>query len=291
MPGTPVTIDQLTLSYQGRVALKDITVHIPGQSITAIIGPSGCGKTSLLRCINRMISLIPGARVSGSVLLNGLNIYEHGVDVTAIRKRIGLIMQKPTPLPMSIFENVAFGPRIYGTGGHKALHDTVERCLTMVELWDEVKDRLKEPATRLSLGQQQRLCLARGLAVQPDVLLFDEPTSSLDPVTAMKIEHEITRLKNDYTCILVTHNIQQAMRIADHVLFLHQGELVEHGRADEVFSAPKEAATASYLGDEMPPQPGCIMAEQRHGDNAEMVPRQGDARADLRQGRMVQPSR
>jgi len=168
--------------------------------------------------------------------------------VTAVRKRVGLVMQKPIPLPMSIFDNVAFGPRLYGTGGRKQLRETVEASLRVAGLWDEVKDRLKEPAGRLSLGQQQRLCLARGLAVEPEALLFDEPTSALDPISTVKFEHEVLKLKERYTCVIVTHNLQQAMRIADHVLFVYLGELVEHGTAHQVFTSPREAATASYLG-------------------------------------------
>ena len=198
--------------------------------------------------MNRMIDLVPGARVSGSVRIGELEIYARGVDVTAVRKRVGLIMQKPTPLPMSIFDNIAYGPRLYGTRGRKRLYDTVERSLRTAGLRDEVKDRLKDPAGRLSLGQQQRLCLARGLAIEPEVLLFDEPTSALDPVSTVKLEEQIRRLKASYTCVIVTHNIQQAMRIADHVLFVNLGEVVEHGTAHQVFTSPKEEATASYIG-------------------------------------------
>lgn len=246
--GTSINVQNLSLTYQDHVTLKDVNVHIPPRSVTAIIGPSGCGKTTLLRCMNRMIDLVPGAKVSGSILLGDIDVFGRGVDVTDIRKRVGLILQKPTPLPMSIFENVAFGPRLYGTGGRQKLRETVERSLQTAGLWDEVKDRLKEPASRLSLGQQQRLCLARGIAVEPDVLLFDEPTSSLDPLSSVKIEQEITRLKGQYTCVIVTHNLQQAMRIADHVLFVYLGEVVEHGTAHQVFTSPREAATASYIG-------------------------------------------
>ncbi len=246
--GTSIEIDRLNLWYQQTQTLKDVEVHIPPHCVTAIIGPSGCGKTTLLRCINRMIDLVPGARVTGRVYLGDLDVYGRGVDVSAIRRRIGLIMQKPTPLPMSIFDNVAYGPRLYGAGSRKQLQETVERSLRTAGLWDEVKDRLKDPAGRLSLGQQQRLCLARGLAVEPEVLLFDEPTSALDPVSTMKFEQEMVRLKDRYTCVIVTHNIQQAMRIADHVLFVYMGELIEHGTAHQVFTSPRETATASYLG-------------------------------------------
>ncbi len=248
MNGTPIHIEALNLWYHNTQTLKDVAVHIPAGRITAIIGPSGCGKSTLLRCMNRMIDLVPGARVTGRVRVGDLDVYGRGVDVTAIRKRVGLIMQKPTPLPMSVFENVAYGPRLYGTRARAALQERVERSLRTAGLWDEVKDRLKDPASRLSLGQQQRLCLARGLAVEPDVLLFDEPTSSLDPLSTVKFEQEILHLRGRYTSVIVTHNIQQAMRIADHVLFVYLGELVEHGTAHDVFTTPREAATASYIG-------------------------------------------
>jgi len=248
MSATAIQIETLNLWYQQHQTLKDVDVRIHTKSVTAIIGPSGCGKTSLLRCINRMIDLVPGTRVTGRVQVGDLDVYGRGVDVTDVRKRIGLVMQKPTPLPMSIFENVAYGPRLYGAKGRKQLQETVEHSLQVAGLWDEVKDRLKEPASRLSLGQQQRLCLARGLAVEPEVILFDEPTSALDPVSTVKFEQEIMRLKEQYTCVIVTHNLQQAMRIADHVLFVYLGELVEHGTAHTVFTSPREAATASYIG-------------------------------------------
>lgn len=242
-----ISIENLYLTYQGNQGLKDISVNIPRHKVTAIIGPSGCGKTSLLRCLNRMIDLVPGAKVTGKVIAGDLDIYGKGVDVTEVRKRIGLIAQKPTVLPMSIFENVAYGPRIYGTGSRKKLRDEVERSLRVAGLWDEVKDRLKDPASRLSIGQQQRLCLARGLAVEPEVLLFDEPTSALDPISSQRIEREIVGLKDNYTCVIVTHNLQQATRIADNVIFIYLGELVEHGKAKEVLESPREACTQAYI--------------------------------------------
>jgi len=194
-----------------------------------------------------MIDLVPGARVTGRVLVGGQDIYAGTVDVTSVRKRIGLIAQKPTVLPMSIFDNVAYGPRIYGAHSGKKLRETVEHSLRVVGLWEEVKTRLKDPASRLSIGQQQRLCLARGLAVEPEILLFDEPTSSLDPASSLRIEKAIEDLKSDYTCVVVTHNLSQARRVADHVLFMCDGELVEHGTADAIFESPQEAQTQAYV--------------------------------------------
>lgn len=246
MSGTSLRTEKLSLSYHDRQVLRDVSVSIPSRKVTAVIGPSGCGKTTLLRCLNRMIDLVPGARLAGKVMIGDMDIYAKGVDVTNVRKRIGLITQKPTPLPMSIFENVAYGPRIYGVRS-KQLRATVEHSLRTVGLWDEVRHRLKDPASRLSIGQQQRLCLARGLAVEPEVLLFDEPTSSLDPTSLLRIEQAVTELKNDYTCVIVTHNINQARRIADHVLFMSDGELVEHGAADDFFESPQEAKTLAYI--------------------------------------------
>lgn len=242
-----IRIRDLNLFYQDARVLKDVSVGILARQVTAIIGPSGCGKTTMLKCVNRMIDLVPRARVTGEVTIGEQDIYAKGVDVTAVRKRIGLIPQKPTPLPMSIFENVAYGPRIYGAGSKKKLRETVEQCLRTVGLWDEVKDRLKDPAGRLSIGQQQRLCLARGLAVEPEVLLFDEPTSSLDPNSALRIERAISDLKSNYTCVVVTHNLGQARRIADHVLFMHDGVVVEHGTADAVLGSPQESKTQAYI--------------------------------------------
>jgi len=244
---TPIAVHNLNLWYHAHQTLKDINVQMPARNVTAIIGPSGCGKTTLLRCINRMIDLVPGVRINGSIRIGSQEIFRPGVDITDVRKRVGLIMQKPIALPMSIFDNVAYGPRLYGQG-RRQLPETVERSLRTAGLWEEVKDRLRDPASRLSLGQLQRLCLARGLAVEPEVLLFDEPTSALDPISTVKLEQEIMQLKKTYTCVIVTHNIQQAMRIADHVLFVYLGEVVEHGEAHQVFNSPREEATASYIG-------------------------------------------
>lgn len=242
-----ISIRNLNLTYRECSGLHNINVSVQRHKVTAIIGPSGCGKTSLLRCLNRMIDLVPGAKVTGKVLLGDLDIYGKGVDVNEVRKRVGLIAQKPTVLPMSIFDNVAYGPRIYGAGGKKKLREKVEQSLRVAGLWDEVKDRLKDPGSRLSIGQQQRLCLARGLAVEPEILLFDEPTSALDPISSQRIEREIVSLKDNYTCVIVTHNLQQAMRIADNVLFIYLGKLIEHGDAKDVLNSPKEAHTQAYI--------------------------------------------
>ncbi|MCC6904926.1 MAG: phosphate ABC transporter ATP-binding protein [Anaerolineae bacterium] len=232
--------------YGGFHALRNITASIPASQITAIVGPSGCGKSTLLRSLNRLVELEEGARVQGEVLLNGQNIYAPEADVTEIRTRIGLLAQKPFPLPMSIFDNVAYGPRLHGLHrGHLA--DVVEQRLRQVHLWDEVKDRLKRPAARLSVGQQQRLCLARALAVDPDLLLADESTSALDPHSARAVEDLLEELKNEYTIVIVTHNLGQAERLADYVLFLWLGELIEVGPAERVFGQPTHDLTRSYL--------------------------------------------
>lgn len=241
-----IEVESLELTYQGTLALKSINVHIPEKKATAIIGPSGCGKSSLLRCLNRMIDLVPGTRVSGKVTLDGEDIYGPRTDVMGLRKRVGLIGQRPVPLPMSIFENVAFGPRLYGVHG-KALKHTVEKSLRTAGLWDEVADRLKDSPSRLSVGQQQRLCLARGLAVEPEVLLFDEPTSALDPVSARHIEKQVAELKKDFTVVIVTHDLHQARRVADNVMFLYLGELIETGSTSQIFEDPREEWTRMYV--------------------------------------------
>ena len=250
MSETHIRTSGLGLFYHDVHVLRDVSVSIPARQATAVIGPSGCGKTTLLKCLNRMIDLVPGVRVSGKVMVGDQDIYASGVDVTAVRKRVGLIAQKPTALPMSIFDNVAYGPRIYGVHSKKKLRETVEHSLRTVGLWDEVKTRLKDPASRLSIGQQQRLCLARGLAVEPEILLFDEPTSSLDPASSLRIEKAVEDLKSDYTCVIVTHNLSQARRVADHVLFMCDGRLVEHGTADAIFGSPQEAQTQAYIAGE-----------------------------------------
>ncbi|RZN34434.1 MAG: phosphate ABC transporter ATP-binding protein [Methanophagales archaeon ANME-1-THS] len=246
-----ISVEKLNVFYGKHHVLKDITVKIPEKQITVIIGPSGCGKTTLLKSFNRLIDLVEGISVSGDVRVDGMDIYNGKIDVTNIRKKIGMLAQKPYPLPMSIYDNVAYGPRIHGILKRKELDRIVERYLKVAGLWDEVKDRLKSPASRLSAGQQQRLCLARTLAVEPEIILGDEPTSALDPVSAKRIEQEFIELKKDYTIVIVTHILRQAKRLADHVIFLYMGEVIEAGPAREIFEDPKEARTRAYIGGEI----------------------------------------
>lgn len=246
----PLSIRKLNVWYGKQQALKDITVDIPYHQITAIIGPSGCGKSTLLKSLNRLLDLNEQVRISGQILFDGENIYAPGVDVTDIRTRIGLLAQKPFPLPMSIYDNVAYGPRIHGLANGN-LSQIVTAQLQAVGLWDEVKERLKDPATGLSGGQQQRLCLARTLAVQPEVLLCDESTASLDPISARGIEELLRGFKDKYTLVLVTHDIDQARRLADYVIFMWLGELVEHGPAHRFFEQPQQELTQAYLAREI----------------------------------------
>ena len=243
----------LNVWYGADHALKSVTADIPARDITAIIGPSGCGKTTLLRSMNRLLDETDGTRVAGEIRLNGTDIYGRGVDVTDVRTRVGMLAPKPFPLPMSIYDNVAYGRRIHrlqpvlDKGNGRNLDRIVERYLREAGLWEEVKDRLWSPASRLSTGQQQRLCLARALAVEPEVLLCDEPTSALDPISAQRIEEQLRVLKEDRTIVVVTHLLQQARRLADYVLFLWMGELVEAGPVGQVFGAPSDARTRAYL--------------------------------------------
>ncbi|GAB4420939.1 MAG: phosphate ABC transporter ATP-binding protein PstB [Anaerolineae bacterium] len=243
---THLAIRGLNVWYGDQQALQDVTADIPRRRVTAIVGPSGCGKTTLLKSLNRLVELDPKARISGQVLLDGEDIYAPAVDVTEVRARIGLLAQKPFPLPMSIYDNVAYGPRIHGLRD-QPMDALVHAHLEVVELWDEVKGRLKAPATGLSVGQQQRLCLARALAVKPECLLCDESTSALDPITARAIEALLSRLKRDYTVVMVTHDLAQARRLADYVIFLWLGELVEQGPAPQVFGRAREERTRAYL--------------------------------------------
>jgi len=242
-----ICVRNLNVGYGPQPALKDITVDIPAKKITVIIGPSGCGKSTLLKSFNRMIDLVDGVRVAGEVRVDGENIFGPSVEVTAVRKKMGLLSQKPYPLPMSVFDNVAYGPRIHGVRDKRRLAELVEHHLRQAGLWDEVKDRLHLPATRLSVGQQQRLCLARGLAVEPEIILGDEPTSALDPISSQRIEGIFLELKQSYTIVLVTHILRQARRLADYVIFLYMGELIEHGPAEQVFDNPREAMTREYI--------------------------------------------
>lgn len=245
-----LAIRSLNVWYGDNHVLKDITGDIPLRQITAIIGPSGCGKSTLLKSMNRLLDLNDQVRITGQVLLDGADIYADGMDVTEIRTHIGLLAQKPFPLPMSIYDNVAYGPRLRGIEKQQR-NNVVETNLKAVGLWDEVRDRLKAPATGLSVGQQQRLCLARTLAVEPEILLCDESTASLDPISARGIEELLRTLKGRYTLVMVTHDIDQARRLADHVMFMWLGELVEIGPADAFFAHPKHDLTQAYLAREI----------------------------------------
>jgi phosphate transport system ATP-binding protein len=235
----------LSVFYGDVEAVKRVSIEIPKHRVTAFIGPSGCGKSTLLRCFNRMNDLVPGARVDGEVNFHGANLYGEDVDPIEVRRRIGMVFQKPNPFPKSIYENVAFGPRINGFRGD--MGQLVERSLRQSALWDEVKDRLTASALGLSGGQQQRLCIARALATEPEVLLMDEPTSALDPIATQKIEDLIYDLKQDYTIVIVTHNMQQAARVSDRTAFMYMGDLVEYGLTDDLFTNPKQTQTEAYI--------------------------------------------
>jgi phosphate transport system ATP-binding protein len=234
----------LSLWYGAKQALKNINLEIPEKKITALIGPSGCGKSTYIRCLNRMNDLVDGVRIEGDVLYDGVNIYEKEVDVVEIRKRIGMVFQKPNPFPMSIYDNVAYGPRIHGM---EKVDQIVDRSLRDSALWEEVSDRLDQPAMGLSGGQQQRLCIARTLAMKPDVILFDEPCSALDPISTAKIESLMEELSRNYTQVIVTHNMQQAARVSDITAFFLLGELIEVGETKRIFEMPKEKSTEDYI--------------------------------------------
>ncbi len=240
------TIENLELFYGDFKALKDINLKIKEKEITAFIGPSGCGKSTLLKTLNRMNDLVENCRIEGKVLLDGEDIYGN-IDVNNLRKRVGMVFQKPNPFPMSIYDNIAYGPRTHGIHSKVKLDEIVERSLKNVAIWDEVKDRLKKSALGLSGGQQQRLCIARALAVEPEVILMDEPTSALDPISTSKIEDLAVELKENYTIIIVTHNMQQAARISDKTAFFLLGEMVEFGRTEDIFSMPKDKRTEDYI--------------------------------------------
>jgi phosphate transport system ATP-binding protein len=245
--GARIMIENLHFFYGTTEALKNITLALPDRQATGMIGPSGCGKSTLLRVLNRMYDLYPGQRATGRVMMDGENIISPDVDVNTLRRRIGMVFQKPTPFPMSIYDNIAFGARLHERLSRAEMDERVEWSLSRAALWDEVKDRLRAPATALSGGQQQRLCIARSIAIRPEVILLDEPTSALDPISTLKIEELIDELKSDFTIVIVTHNMQQAARCADQVAFFYLGELVEVGPAAQIFTAPRQRRTQEYI--------------------------------------------
>ena len=242
-----ISVKDLNLWYGNTQALKNINIDIEEKTITALIGPSGCGKSTFLKTLNRMNDLVGNVNVTGNVLYDGSDIFGKDVDVNELRKNIGMVFQKPNPFPMSIYDNIAYGPRTHGIKNKAVLDEIVEESLKAAAIWDEVKDRLKKSALGLSGGQQQRLCIARALAVKPKILLMDEPTSALDPISTSKIEDLATELKNDYTIVMVTHNMQQAVRISDNTAFFLMGELVEYGNTENLFAMPKDERTEAYI--------------------------------------------
>lgn len=242
-----IEIKDTNLYYGNFYALKNINMSIKEKHITALIGPSGCGKSTLLKTLNRMNDLIEGIRIQGNIFLDGEDIYRENYDVNLLRKRVGMVFQRPNPFPMSIYDNIAYGPRVHGIRDRKRLDEIVENSLRLAAIWDEVKDNLKKNALSLSGGQQQRICIARALAVEPEVLLMDEPTSALDPISTAKIEELIQELKKDYTIVIVTHNMQQAARISDYTAFLLKGELIEYEKTERIFSVPKDKRTEDYI--------------------------------------------
>jgi phosphate transport system ATP-binding protein len=242
-----ILVEKLNFYYGRTQALKDLSFGIQENQITAFIGPSGCGKSTFLRCLNRMNDLIPGAKSSGNVFLDGIDIYSRGIELSELRRKVGMVFQKSNPFPKSIFENVSYGLRIQGIGDQNILEETVERTLKDAALWDEVKDKLDQSALKLSGGQQQRVCIARALAVQPEVLLMDEPASALDPISTGKIEELILDLKKNYTIVIVTHNMQQAARISDYTGFFFLGELVEFNQTSKIFTNPRDKRTEDYV--------------------------------------------
>ena len=242
-----ITVKDMCLWYGDHQALKNVNIEIPEKSITAFIGPSGCGKSTFLKTLNCMNDLIPGVKITGDIRYEGTDIFSKEVDVNNLRKEIGMVFQKPNPFPMSIYDNVAYGPRTHGITNRVQLDEIVERALRDAAIWDEVKDRLKKNALGMSGGQQQRLCIARALAVQPKILLMDEPTSALDPISTSRIEELVLELKEKYTIVMVTHNMQQAVRVSDYTAFFLLGELVEFGKTDDIFSQPQDKRTEDYI--------------------------------------------
>ena len=242
-----LTVKDLCLWYGSHQALKDVSIDIPEKSITALIGPSGCGKSTFLKTLNRMNDLVPGVKITGTVKYRDQDVFDPSLDVSALRRQIGMVFQKPNPFPMSIYDNIAYGPRTHGVKSRAALDEIVEKSLRGAAIWDEVKDRLRRNALELSGGQQQRLCIARALAVEPDVLLMDEPTSALDPISTSKIEELALQLKEKYTIVIVTHNMQQAVRISDYTAFFLLGDLVEFDNTETLFSQPRDKRTEDYI--------------------------------------------
>ncbi|MGL5111109.1 MAG: phosphate ABC transporter ATP-binding protein PstB [Flavobacterium sp.] len=247
MKDVKIEVTNLSLYYGEKKALSDISMQIPANKVTALIGPSGCGKSTFLRCINRMNDLIPGVKITGDLLVEGVDIYNHQVDVVNVRKKIGMVFQKSNPFPKSIYENVAYGPRINGIKNKAQLDEIVETSLRQAAIWEELKDRLGDSAMGLSGGQQQRLCIARTLAVNPEIILMDEPASALDPISTSKIEELIHELKEQYTIIIVTHNMQQAARTSDLTAFFYMGELIEMGKTKDIFTKPDKKQTEDYI--------------------------------------------
>ncbi|WP_296684720.1 phosphate ABC transporter ATP-binding protein PstB [Flavobacterium sp.] len=247
MKDIKITVEDLSLYYGEKKALKEISLEIPKNKVTALIGPSGCGKSTFLRCINRMNDLIPDVKITGNLLVEGIDIYDDDVDVVNIRKKIGMVFQKSNPFPKSIYENIAYGPRINGVKDKTELDEIVETSLRKAAIWDEIKDRLGDSALGLSGGQQQRLCIARTLAVSPDIILMDEPASALDPISTSKIEELVHELKEQYTIIIVTHNMQQAARTSDYTAFFYMGELIEMGKTNTIFTKPEKKQTEDYI--------------------------------------------
>lgn len=244
---TKVEVKNLDLFYGNKRALNSVSMKIPEKKVTAFIGPSGCGKSTLLRCFNRMNDLVDGCRIDGQILLDGQNIYDKGVDVAELRRQVGMVFQKPNPFPKSIYENVAYGLRLQGVKSKRILDEVVEKSLKGAALWDEVKDRLQDNAFGLSGGQQQRLVIARAIAIEPEVILLDEPASALDPISTLKIEELINELKHQYTIVIVTHNMQQAARVSDYTAFMYMGDLIEHDRTDTLFTNPSKKQTEDYI--------------------------------------------